>query len=319
MDSSEQPKVSIITPAYNQGVFLIDTIESVLSQDYQNIELYVIDDGSTDDTAKILETYTGKIKWETQSNRGQTATINKGWRLTHGEIITWLNSDDTLIEGAVKKGVDYLVNHPETGIVFGDTLFTKADGTPIEKSRSLPPFNYRKFVVACENPIAQPSAFFRREIIEKAGDLDEQFYYFMDWDLWLRAGLHFRIDYIPELWSTYRLHAESKTVVQSKKAAPELEYMYKKFFSRGDLPPGISRLRKKAMMNMYFTSGSYYLNGDDRRSAARMARLAIKQNPIGFFSLKNLHKFLYCSFGKSRPYQQLRKIAHKKNNKLSTV
>ena len=312
MHHHELPLVTVITPAYNQGVFLRDTIESVLSQDYPHIEYYVINDGSTDETAKILEEYTGKIKWETQPNMGQTPSINKGWRLTNGQIITWLNSDDTFLEGAVRKAVEYLLEHPETGIVFGDSLFTEADGTPLERTRPLPPFNYRNFVAGCENPISQPSSFIRRQVIQKVGELDPQFYYFMDWDLWLRAGLYFKIDYIPELWSTYRLHAESKTVAQLIKAAPELEYMYRKFFSRTDLPPWISKIRKKAMMNMFFTSGGYYLNGHNKKLAAGMARAAFKQNPLGLISYKGIHRFLYCSFGGSRMYQRFRNLFGRK-------
>ncbi len=305
MDSN-LPKVSVITPAYNQGIFLRDTIESVLSQDYPNIELMVLNDGSTDNTEAILKEYTGRIRWETQQNMGQTATISKGWRNTSGEIITWLNSDDTYLPGAVKAGVEYLLAHPETGIVFGDSIFTEADGTPLERTRPLPPFDYTRFVTGCENPISQPSSFIRRSAMEKAGELDPTYYYFMDWDFWLRAGLFCKIDYIPELWSTYRLHAESKTVAQSKKAAPELAYMYNKYFSRTDLPPAILAGKKKAMMNMYFTSGGYFLQGDDKRSAAKMARKAFAVNPAGIFSPRALHKFFYCSFGNSFLYRRFR-------------
>ncbi len=313
MQENKLPMVTVITPAYNQGIFLRDTIESVLSQDYPNIELLVLNDGSTDDTEKILQEYSGRIKWETQKNIGQTATINKGWRMTKGEIITWLNSDDTYLPGAVKAGVDYLQAHPETGIVFADSIFTEADGTFLERTRPLPPFNFQNFITGCENPVAQPSSFIRREVLPKAGELDPHFYYFMDWDFWLRAGLYFKIDYIPELWSTYRLHAESKTVSQSKRVAPELEYMYTKFFSRRDLPQEIIKLKKKAMMNMYFTTGGYFQRGDDNKSAARMARAAFKQYPLGIFSFKNLHKYLYCSFGGSKLYKSLKKFAGKKN------
>ena len=292
--------MTVITPTYNQASFLRDTIESVLSQDYPHIEFYVLDDGSTDDTAKILKEYSGRIRWESHPNMGQTATINKGWRLTNGEIITWLNSDDTYLEGAVRRGVEYLRQHPETGIVFGDTLLTKADGTPIEKSKPHPPYDYRDLLINCTNTVAQPSSFIRREVIQQWGELDPKFYYFMDWDLWLRAGLSFKIEYTPELWSTYRLHAESKTVAQSLKAAPELEYMYRKFFSREDLPDWVRKVKKKSMMNMYFTTAGYYLNGGDKKSAARMARAAIKENPGGIFSFRNLYKFLYCNFANAK-------------------
>ncbi len=311
MQNSELPWVSVVTPAYNQGMFLRDTIESVLSQDYPNIELLVLNDGSTDETENILKEYTGRIRWETQKNIGQTATINKGWRMTKGEIITWLNSDDTFLPGGVRKGVDYLLAHPDTSIVFADSLFTEADGTPLGESRPLPPFEYKKFVTNCINPVAQPSSFIRRSVVEKAGELDTSFYYFMDWDFWLRAGLYVKIDYIKDLWSTYRLHPESKTVSQSLKVAPELEFMYNKFFSRKDLPPAIMKLKKKAMMNMYFTTGGYYILGKNQKAAAKVANKAFKINPSGIFSFKNLHKYLFCHFGLTSWYQQLKKIKGK--------
>lgn len=313
MDQQNLPLVSVITPTYNQSSFLRDTIESVLSQDYPLIEYLVLNDGSTDNTEDILREYNGRLYWETQSNIGQTATINKGWRRSTGQILTWLNSDDTYLPGAIKSGVEYLLSHPETGIVFADSIFTDSDGTFLERTRPLPAFDYSEFVAGCENPISQPSSFIRRSVIENAGELDSAYYYFMDWDFWLRAGLHSKIDYVPEIWSTYRLHAESKTVAQAKKAAPELEYMYRKYYSRPDLPSQILKIKKKAMMNMYFTSGGYYLKGDDRISAAKMARKAIAVSSSGLLSPKAIHKFLYCSFGESGWYKSLRQVRRKES------
>jgi len=315
--SNNLPFVSVITPAYNQGIFLRDTIESVLSQDYPNIELIVLNDGSTDDTEEILKEYTGKIKWETQTNMGQTPTINKGWRSSKGEIITWLNSDDTYYPGAVREGVEYLLSHPDTGIVFSDSMFTEADGTPIERTRPVPPFNYLNFIRDCENPISQPSSFIRRSVMEKAGELDPKFYYFMDWDFWMRAGLYCRIDHVDAIWSTYRLHAESKTVSQSKRAAPELLYMYEKYFSHDNIPTEIKAIKRQAMMNMYFTSGSYFLHGEDNRSASIMAQKAMAVNPSGWLSGKSIHKYLYCRFGSNRIYKRLRSIFGKPRTKIN--
>jgi len=123
--------------------------------------------------------------------------------------------------------------------------------------------------------------------------LDPRFYYFMDWDFWLRAGLYFEIAYIPEMLSTYRFHAESKTVAQAKKAAPELAYMFEKFFSRTDLPPEIRKLKNTARMNMYFLTAGYYLTGEDKTSARSMANKALKENPAGIFSLGNLRRYAH--------------------------
>jgi len=165
MSEAQLPLVSIVTPTYNQAAFLPETIESVLAQDYPHIEYIVIDDGSTDETPEILTRYTGRLSWESQSNRGQTPTINKGWQGSHGEIITWLNSDDTYLPGAVSKAVDYFQKHPDVDVVYGDTLLTEADGTPIERLKS-PEFDYDEFVANCHNPIPQPSAFIRRSVMD---------------------------------------------------------------------------------------------------------------------------------------------------------
>jgi glycosyltransferase involved in cell wall biosynthesis len=287
------PTVSIVTPAYNQADFLRDTIESILSQDYPNIEYVVLDDGSTDATPRILAEYGDKFVWESQKNMGQTPTINKGWSMTSGEIITWLNSDDTYLPGAVSKAVEQFLLHPSAGIVYGDTLTTEADGTPFGRSKPLPPFEFARFIREWENTIVQPSSFIRREVIQKVGDLDPKFYYFMDWDLWLRAGLYFDIIYFPEMLSTYRFHAESKTVAQSKKAAPELSYMFEKFFSRDDLPDEIKRIRSRAAMNMYFLTAGYYLRGEDKASARATARRAVKEYPLGLLTLSGLRRYAH--------------------------
>lgn len=309
MSEQKLPTVTVVTPAYNQAEFLRDTIESVLRQDYPHIEYVVLDDGSTDDTPKILAEYGDRFRWETHANMGQTATINKGWSMTSGEIITWLNSDDTFYGTSdVREGVDYLMEHPDVGIVFGDSMYTQADGRELEPTRPVVNFTYERMVRTCENLISQPSAFIRRAVIEKVGVLDPKYYYFMDWDLWIRAGIYFGIEHVDKIWSTYRLHAESKTVAQSKKAAPELEYLYEKFFARDDVPANLRAFEKEAMMNMCFTSGVYYLKGGDTVSAAAMARKAFEYNPQGRHSLANLRKYLYCRFGGTTLYRKSREL-----------
>jgi glycosyltransferase involved in cell wall biosynthesis len=302
--STTQPLVSVVTPAYNQAAFLQDTIESVLSQDYPAIEHQIIDDGSTDETPQILAKYEGRAWIERHENRGQTPTINKGWERAKGDILTWLNSDDTFLPGAVKAAVKYFEKNPDVGIVFGDTLFTDEHGSPLNRSADRSGFSYESFVRDCENPIPQPSAFIRRSVIEDVGMLDPKFYYFMDWDFWLRAGVNHRIEYVPELWSTYRLHSESKTVAQANKAAPELEYMYRKFFARTDLPPNLRALEKEATVNMLFTTGGYYLTAGNRKGAASVGLRALRKAPELFYRPSLIHKLFYCLYGASSWYKR---------------
>ena len=308
---SDQPLVSIVTPTFNQADFLRDTLDSVLAQDYPNIEYLVIDDGSTDATPEILAEYAGRVEWESQTNVGQTPTINKGWERSRGDIITWLNSDDTFLPGAVSTAVNYLQEHPDVDIVFGDSLFTAADGSPIERSKSLAEFSYREFVAKCHNPIPQPSAFIRRSVMDDVGLLDPSYYYFMDWDFWLRAGVDHKIAYFPELLSTYRLHEASKTVAQAVKAAPELEYMYRRFFALPSLRNEIKSLENEAMVNMFFTSGGYYLEGGSRTGARRMAIKAIQTRPSGIFRPDVIHKFLYCFLGGKPIYDRSRSMFYR--------
>jgi glycosyltransferase involved in cell wall biosynthesis len=306
--AGESPLVSIVTPTYNQSAYLRETIESVLGQDYPHIEHIIIDDGSTDDTARVLAEYTGRVDWESQPNMGQTPTINKGWQRSKGQIVTWLNSDDTLLPDAISKAVEYLTSRPEVGIVFGDTLFTEDDGTPLERSKPRGEFDYLKFVVECENPIAQPSAFIRRKVVDDVGLLDPHYYYFMDWDFWLRAGAKHKIEYTPELFSTYRLHPESKTVAQAARAAPELERMYTNYFALDYVPEEIRKQKARAWANMLFTSGGYFIKGGDPRGAARAAWSALRTYPATLFDSGMLHKFLYCLSGERRAYREGREL-----------
>ena len=152
--SHTQPLVSVVTPAYNQAAFLRDTIESVLSQDYLAIEHQIIDDGSTDETPQILAEYEGRAWIERHENRGQTPTINKGWERAKGDILTWLNSDDTFLPGAVTAAVEYFEKNPDVGIVFGDTLFTDEHGSPLDRSPDRFAFSYASLRVK-QRPIGK--------------------------------------------------------------------------------------------------------------------------------------------------------------------
>src|SRR5690606_8967681 len=124
--------------------------------------------------------------------------------------------------------------------------------------------------------------------------LDPKYYYFMDWDFWIRAGIYYKIEHVEAIWSTYRLHAESKSVSQLKRAAPELSYLYEKYFSREDVPEEIRAIEKEAMMNMCFTSANYYIDGGDKESGSMMADKAFDFHPPGKFNAGSLHKYLYC-------------------------
>jgi glycosyltransferase involved in cell wall biosynthesis len=294
-------RVSIVTPTFNQAKFLRETVQSVLEQDYPHIEHLVIDDGSTDDTRSVLESFGSRVRWWSRPNQGQTATINEGFSASRGDIVTWLNSDDTLLPGAVSWAISAFSRHTGAGVVFGDTLFTRPDGSAVRRSTARP-FDYETFVVECHNPIPQCSSFIRRRVLDDAGPLDPDCYYFMDWDLWLRSGLRWPIVYEPELVSTYRLHSQSKTVGEGRRWAPELEHIYRKFFSGDHVPARIRRRQGEAFANMYFTSAGYSIRAGDRREGRRQAWRAVRSDPRGLLRARQMRRLIHCVLGgRQRP------------------
>lgn len=311
-DDQNSIRITIVTPSYNQAKFLEETICSVLSQDYPNLEYIVIDGGSSDNSVDIIRKYKSQVAyWVSEPDLGQTHAINKGLERATGDLIAWLNSDDTFVPDALVKVVDFFQQNPHVDIVFGDTLFTKADGTPIKRTDPQDVFDYTGFVINWKNCITQPSAFIRRSVVEAIGLLDPHYYFFMDWDYWLRAGIQHRITFFPQLLSTYRLHENSKSVSQSLRAAPELEYMYNKYFARDDVPQPIRAQQHQARLNMYFTTAAYYIKGKAPLMAARMGFKAVRTCPELLFNPSRVHQLFYCLFG-GYPLYDLGRMLYKR-------
>lgn len=204
------PLVSIITPSYNQGRFIEETILSVLTQDYPHIEYIVVDGASTDNTLDILKKYDGRLTWISERDRGQSHAINKGFRMAKGEILAWLNSDDTYLPGAISKVVQHLQTNPEAMMVYGEGYLIDEHSRVKQRFPYTEAFNLWKLVYLWDN-ILQQTAFFRRRIFDQIDLLDENLHYGMDWDLWIRIGKKFRIDYIPEYLGNLREYSEAKT------------------------------------------------------------------------------------------------------------
>jgi glycosyltransferase involved in cell wall biosynthesis len=205
-------KVSIVTPVYNQAAFVEETILSVLEQDHPDIEYVVVDDGSTDGSAEIVERYADRLHWWTrQENAGQVAAINRGFAHTTGELMAFLNSDDTLLPGAVSEMAAELEADPSLVLVYGDALYTDEHSNEIGNLASRP-WDPPTMVRNCDNHVVQPSSMWTRAGWAKAGPLDERGYYFFDFELYLRLSVLGNVKRVARPWSTYRQHAASKTV-----------------------------------------------------------------------------------------------------------
>ena len=219
------PTISIVTPSFNQGEFLAETIESVLGQagDFF-IDYIVVDGGSTDASVEVIGRYdalirTGRVsigcrglnfRWLSEKDRGQGDALAKGFRLAQGGVCAWLNSDDTYLPGALQTVAAFFGGHPQAGLLYGQARYCDADGAVLGSYRT-EAFDYDK--LAWFNYICQPSAFFSRKAFDAVGGLDETLRFAMDYDLWVRIGKAFGCRYLPEPLSSYRLHRSSKTVL----------------------------------------------------------------------------------------------------------
>ncbi len=213
------PRVSIVTPSFNQGRFIRATIESVLSQDYPNVEYLVMDGGSSDNTQAVLKSYGDRFSWSSELDRGQADAVNKGWRQAKGDILGWLNSDDTYQPGAIRKVVEFFQANPDISMVYGEAYNVDAQGRFIERHPT-EEFDYQRLAETCF--ISQPTVFLRRHVFEEAGPLDVTLHYCLDYEYWMRVGKRFRVRYMPEVLATTRFHGAAKTVAKRKEAQQEV-------------------------------------------------------------------------------------------------
>ncbi len=204
------PRVTVVTPSFNQGRFIRATIESVLSQDYPNLEYIVMDGGSTDETASVVRDYAGRLTWISERDRGQSHAINKGFRLGRGEILSWLNSDDVFLPGAVATAVTALQRSPRAGAVYGEVYLMDVAGKVTGRFPATEPFNLWK-LIHLSDYILQQTAFFRRSVLDEVGYLDERLHYVMDWDLLIRIAKRHRLEYVPQYMGCLREYPEAKS------------------------------------------------------------------------------------------------------------
>ncbi len=219
--------VSIITPSFNQARFLSETIQSVLSQDYPDLEYIIVDGGSTDGCVDIIKQYAHKLAWwVSEPDQGQTDAINKGFAHANGEIFAWLNSDDTYQPGAITQAVQSLLSHPEAALVYGDANLIDDRGNIIGRFPShqtdLPG------LLRGSVHIPQQTTFFWSRFWKQVGPLDPSFHFAMDYDLWVRLAKLAPLIYTPQLWANFRLHGEGKSVTMDERCYPEMIKVYRR-------------------------------------------------------------------------------------------
>jgi GT2 family glycosyltransferase len=257
--------VSIVTPSYNQAPFLEQTIQSVLGQDYPHIEYIVVDGGSTDNSAEIIEKYADRLAyWISEKDSGQAEAINKGFARANGEILAWLNSDDYYMSNTVSFAVRCFEQNPDVVMVYGNMLAVDMDGQTINVLK------YKQLSLEdllCFQIIGQPSVFFRRSALEKTGLLEPSFHFMLDHHLWIRLAQHGRILHVPQVWSAARYHPAAKNRAKAAEFGREAFRVLDWAKKESGLAKAVSKVKRRALASAHRYDARYLLDGGQTASA----------------------------------------------------
>jgi glycosyltransferase involved in cell wall biosynthesis len=214
------------------------------------VEHVVIDGGSTDRTVDILRRYPHLV-WTSEPDDGQSDAINKGFARARGDIVAWLNADDTYTRSAIRQAVEFLNGHPDVGLVYGDCDLLDVEGRFLSRLKGRP-FDLRGYLLF-DFEIAQPSTFFRRRVIDRVGGVDPRLHLAMDFEYWVRIARNFRLEYTPQTWSAYRIHPEAKTSARIREMLRDHLAILDGVFADPGVPVRLRHVRRKAYSNAYLS------------------------------------------------------------------
>lgn len=226
------PTISVITPSFNQSKFIEATINSVLNQGYSLLEYILIDGGSSDETLQVIKKYQSSINyWVSEKDNGQSHAINKGFKRAKGDILAWLNSDDVYCPDTLNIIGQYFAKNPHVMLLSGYCNLSDPELNIISVKKTVP-FSHEHFLEGGNVP-GQPAIFFRKEILELVGYLNEDLHYVMDWEYWLRISMAVpssQICFMDRPLATARLWDQAKTSIAGAKSIQERESILNKYY-----------------------------------------------------------------------------------------
>ena len=307
------PLVTVVIPAYNGGSYLRGAIDSVIGQDYPNVELIVLDDGSTDNTPEILKGYGKLFHWDRHDNMGQAATLNKGWRMGRGEVLGYLSADDTLMSRAISTSMQYLRQNEDVIMTYGDFNLIDPQSQLIRRIRTAD-FDYHDMVanIHCQ---PGPGVFFWRHAFEAAGGWNSNYRQMPDYDYWLRLGLVGKFHHIPEVLASFRIHDESQTFAKGdpKKSEEPILIITEYFNQQADIPKGIRSIRKISLSSAHLVSAQLHLRAGRYTQGLARLNTALALCPINLVNIRTLRTLFNALFNRAghRIYWHLKYLLSK--------
>jgi len=254
---------SIVTPSYNTGPYIGATVRSVLEQNCAPLDYLVMDGGSTDETVEVLKSFGPRVRWVSERDQGQSDAINRGFGQTRGDVLGWLNSDDTYAPGALRAAAVFLAAHPDVAMVYGDADFIDAAGRRIGRCQHVEKVFSHHRLLHYSDFVVQPAAFFRRSAFEAVGGLDPSLNWAMDYDLWLKfAAAGFKVAYLPRVLANYRWLGGSKSAAGGWGRLREVNQVARRHGARRT--PAYFRLER---VNLHLAEGRSALRHGDVGSA----------------------------------------------------
>lgn len=279
------PRVSVLLPTYNRAAYLRQAIESALNQTFRDIEVVIVDDGSTDDTAQIVQRINDpRVRYIYQANRGVAAALNTAWRASRGDYLARLDSDDIWLPNLLAEFVTTLDADPDLGLVYARAQWMDAQGNALPQILGAPekfPGQWLKSLVYgdCVCPIA---VMFRRDCMERTGGYDESLIGNEDWDLWLRMAMHYRFAFRNEILARYRAHSQNLTSSVSARSLRLFDdrlRVLEKFFARSDVPADVLPLKPIAFRNVYIDIAMRHFTAKRWRTGFDYCTRAIRIGP----------------------------------------
>ena len=313
------PCVTIVTPSLNQGQFIEETIRSVLLQGYPNLEYIIIDGGSTDNTIEIIKKYEPWLNhWVSEKDKGQSHAINKGWEKSSGDILAWINADDIYCPGAINAVVQIFCEKDDVVLVCGEGQTFDVSGKIYLYKKEPRIINPYTLLRKSGGVPIQPSVFLRRRVLGEVGNLNTRLHYVMDWEYWIRIGLHYsQKQFGKTKWvlSKNREWQETKTNRGWEKICIEHRQVFNSIFTEFPENKDLQRIKRKAYSASYRKQASLAKHNAKSIEAIKSLIYAWFLAPLAYNPFKEIFFLVSVIIGQ-RKYTELKQRLLPKNSKM---